>query len=62
MTPTKEFILIFFMTVLILVVGISFGYDQINNPYEISEETRSLSVPFEGEVDRVFLESLAPAL
>ena len=58
MKSLREIVLLFLATILILVVGIMFGYEQIENPYEISEEVRVLSRPFEGSIDRVFLESL----
>ena len=58
MKAIKEIMLIFLSTVLILVIGIMFGYEQIENPYEISERVHVLSQPFEGNVDKGFLETL----
>lgn len=58
MKAIKEIMLIFLSTVLILVIGIVFGYNQIENPYEISERVRVLSQPFEGSIDRDFFENL----
>ena len=58
MKALKEIMLIFLATVLILVIGIMYGYEQIENPYEISERVLVLSQPFEGNIDRDFLEAL----
>ena len=62
MKSLKEFLLIFAVTGLILIAGVYFGFAQINNPYEISENTLLLAEPFKGSVDRDFLRTLDPAL
>lgn len=58
----KKIALLFLMTLIILLVGILFGYAQLHVTNEITDSTRKLSTPFEGDFDREFLEKIMPAL
>jgi hypothetical protein len=40
---------------LILLVGLLFGYKQINNRYELSQSTSDLSIPFNEDFDKDFI-------
>lgn len=56
----KQPLLIFLFSLFILFVGVLYGFGQIYTSFEVPEETRELSTPIEGEVDKDYLESLRP--
>lgn len=58
----KNIPLLFLATLIILLIGILFGYSQLRITNKITERTRTLSTPFKGDVDSKFLEKVIPAL
>ena len=51
----KHLLLIFLFTVLILLIGLIFGYNQFDNPYSISQSTKELAQPLTVELDVDFI-------
>lgn len=51
----KQLLLIFFSSVLILLVGVIFGFKQIENPYSISRGAQELAVPLNIDLDTDFI-------
>jgi hypothetical protein len=47
----RETFLLFLITVLILLLGIFFGFSQLGNSYGVSQRAKSLAVPFESNLD-----------
>ncbi len=55
-------VLIFLSTMLILLLGLFFGFEQIQKSFEIPAHIAELSIPFEKELNKEFIENLKPAL
>ena len=51
----KQDLLIFLFSVLILLLGFLFGFDQIKNPYNITQSTRELAEPLSIDLDTDFI-------
>lgn len=51
----RGLLLIFLITVLILLIGLFFGYAQINKSFDIAESVQQLAVPFGNDFDQDFI-------
>lgn len=51
----KQVLLIFLFSVLILLLGILFGFKQIKNPYNVTQSTQELSEPLSIDLDTDFI-------
>ena len=51
----KDVLLIFLTSVIILLIGIFFGFGQIKKTYEVASSASDLSVPFAQDFDKDFI-------
>lgn len=62
MRSVKEAVLLFASTTIILLIGINFGFEELSNPFVLSDSTLRLAEPLEGKLNEEFLERIIPAL